>query len=181
MIGKPSDVTKTEMESDEDEEQLAKPKAQPESKPAAQTKVEPTNTNVAKTEPVIKQVATEKVQVQQVKPEIKTVQETIDTTQQKQEQVKYEEPPMYEAPSQEVVDDAPIESELAPKQEEIEIDDYFQPETVEMRVGEHVQTTEAVNGLELGSLDGKFVIVERCKLSLQQIDCLNCSSSVCKI
>jgi hypothetical protein len=179
MIGKPSDVTKTEMESDEDEEQLAKPKAQPESKPAAQTKVEPTN--VAKTEPIVKQEAAKKVQVQQVKSAIKTVEETIDTTQQKQEQVKYEEPPMYEAPSQEVVDDAPIESELAPKQEEIEIDDYFQPETVEMRVGEHVQTTEAVNGLELGSLDGKFVIVERCKLSLQQIDCLNCSSSVCKI
>lgn len=50
-----------------------------------------------------------------------------------------------------------------------------------MRVGEHVQTTGTLNGLELGNLDGKLVIVERCKLSLQQIDCLNCSSSVCKI
>ena len=37
--------------------------------------------------------------------------------------------------------------DLAPKQEEIEIDDYFTPETVQMRVGEHVQINGEVNGL----------------------------------
>jgi hypothetical protein len=73
------------------------------------------------------------------------------------------------------------ESPLAPKQEQIEIDDYFEPETVRMMVGDHFQITGQSNGLDLAYLDNKLVIVERCRLSLQQIDCLNCSSGVCKI
>lgn len=71
--------------------------------------------------------------------------------------------------------------DLAPKQEEIEIDDYFTPETVQMRVGEHVQISGEVNGLQVAHLDGKLVFIERCKLSLQQIDCLNMMPTICKI
>jgi hypothetical protein len=50
-----------------------------------------------------------------------------------------------------------------------------------MRIGEHVPVTSEQNGQSIGVLDDKLVFVERCKLSLQQIDCLNSTSSVCKI
>jgi hypothetical protein len=50
-----------------------------------------------------------------------------------------------------------------------------------MRVGEHVPITSEQNGKQLGVLDNQLVFIERTKLSLQQIDCLNMTPSVCKI
>lgn len=62
-------------------------------------------------------------------------------------------------PAQEEEEEIP---EMAPKQEKIEIDDYFEPETVKMMVGEHVQVTGEAEGMQFAYIDGKLVIIERC-------------------
>ena len=77
------------------------------------------------------------------------------------EQPVYEQP-VYEQPVEQVEEVV----DMLPKQEQIEIDDYFEPETVKMMIGEHLQITGEANGMQFAYLEGKSVIIERCRFSL---------------
>ena len=64
--------------------------------------------------------------------------------------------------------------------EKIEIVDDYEPEFTTI-VDQNVDIIANNGGQELGILNDQFVYIEQCTLSLQQIDCLNMTTSVCKI
>lgn len=109
------------MESEDEEDQDSKPV----SKPAIADKAEKTEAQPMQSVESFQSEAKKEVKEEakkEVKEEAKPI--VVEETVAQQDTHQFEEPPKYEAPTQ-IIDDTPVESELAPKQEEIEIDDYF--------------------------------------------------------